>query len=402
MKHCTSADQASWRNLAWYFVLLFVILHLSPWNDPSNNTTRTFTAETIILKRLPQEEEPPRHSPSKPRSNHSLDACSGEFFRYSDVRVRKENDGSQRNSHQVLYQALASNCQVVVGRNALYETKIMYWADEADPKPKLTKSYVNPGFYFTNETTKEQYNATAIQWGKLWQQSYGATNLFAVWDWPNKPQMLQGVKKWAPKAGLVNSHVLSPPCFYPQYTNQTPPWTATLQDKTVLIVHPFVDSFVANIPHLSQIWSKADPSVIGAPQSCFPLSADQVKFVRPPLPSGAPTKPWIDALEDIKRQIDDVGHFDIALLGCGGFGMPLVQYIAELPHRPSAMYIGGALQLFFGVLGGRWMSPDQRTTSIFQPLYNEFWTWPLESDIGNSTVGTIEDAAYIKPDYLSE
>ena len=78
--------------------------------------------------------------------------------------------------------------------------------------------------------------------------------------------------------------------------------------------------------------------------------------------------------------------------------MPLVQHIAGLPHKPSAIYIGGALQLFFGVLGGRWTPPStDYTVEWFSRMYNEFWTWPLASDIGNSTIGTIEDSAYIKP-----
>ena len=46
-------------------------------------------------------------------------------------------------------------------------------------------------------------------------------------------------------------------------------------------------------------------------------------------------------------------EFDIALLGCGGYGLPLCNYIKTKLGK-SAIYIGGGLQLLFGVTGSRW------------------------------------------------
>ena len=45
--------------------------------------------------------------------------------------------------------------------------------------------------------------------------------------------------------------------------------------------------------------------------------------------------------------------FDIALLGCGGYGLPLCNYIKSNLNK-SAIYVGGGLQLLFGVMGNRW------------------------------------------------
>jgi hypothetical protein len=61
---------------------------------------------------------------------------------------------------------------------------------------------------------------------------------------------------------------------------------------------------------------------------------------------------WIETFnimcEDIKK-ID----FDIALLGCGGYGLPLCDYIKRKLNK-SAIYVGGGIQLMFGVMGRRW------------------------------------------------
>jgi hypothetical protein len=50
-------------------------------------------------------------------------------------------------------------------------------------------------------------------------------------------------------------------------------------------------------------------------------------------------------------------EFDIALLGCGGYGLPLANFIYEKMNK-SAIYIGGGLQLLFGVMGKRWEGID--------------------------------------------
>ena len=45
--------------------------------------------------------------------------------------------------------------------------------------------------------------------------------------------------------------------------------------------------------------------------------------------------------------------FDIALLGCGGYGLPLCNFIYKKMNK-SAIYVGGGLQVLFGVMGKRW------------------------------------------------
>jgi hypothetical protein len=47
--------------------------------------------------------------------------------------------------------------------------------------------------------------------------------------------------------------------------------------------------------------------------------------------------------------------FDIALLSCGGYGMPLCNFIKN-NLKKSAIYVGGGLQLLFGVIGQRWLT----------------------------------------------
>ena len=55
---------------------------------------------------------------------------------------------------------------------------------------------------------------------------------------------------------------------------------------------------------------------------------------------------WFDALEWMKREIDKK-VFDVALLGCGAYAMPLAAHIKRHGHK--AVHMGGVLQFMFGI-----------------------------------------------------
>jgi len=66
--------------------------------------------------------------------------------------------------------------------------------------------------------------------------------------------------------------------------------------------------------------------------------------------------------------------FDIALVASGGFGMPICDFIYSDLNK-SCMYVGGALQLFFGIEGKRWRSSPE-----IQRFKTDKWTQPLPED----------------------
>ena len=55
--------------------------------------------------------------------------------------------------------------------------------------------------------------------------------------------------------------------------------------------------------------------------------------------------------ECVYKDLEETNN--IALLGCGGYGLPLCNFI-KMELGKSAIYIGGGLQLLFGVKGKRW------------------------------------------------
>jgi hypothetical protein len=66
--------------------------------------------------------------------------------------------------------------------------------------------------------------------------------------------------------------------------------------------------------------------------------------------------------------------FDVALLAAGGYGMPLCGFIKQQLNK-GAIYVGGCLQLFFGIKGRRWDTNPEVTK-----YYNEFWVRASEEE----------------------
>jgi len=145
------------------------------------------------------------------------------------------------------------------------------------------------------------------------------------------------------KLETLYSRVLEP--FYCCKDN-IKPWSHYLLGKKVLIVNPFVDSFQQQLKNNFQIFKDPEKKLF--------LDEQEFVFYKTYNTSAgnALHENWEKTYD---MMCDDISKldFDIALLGCGGYGLPLCNYIHEKLDK-SVIYIGGGLQLLFGVMGARW------------------------------------------------
>lgn len=82
---------------------------------------------------------------------------------------------------------------------------------------------------------------------------------------------------------------------------------------------------------------------------------------------------WSTKVDNAKNEILKK-DFDFAMLGCGGIGLILVDFIKNELHKPCT-YLGGCLQLFFGIRGNRWEHCEGWYNS------NDYWIKPFPEDI---------------------
>lgn len=146
------------------------------------------------------------------------------------------------------------------------------------------------------------------------------------------------------------------------------PWTQALAGKRVLVVHPFVETIRTQYQRKDLIYPNGllpDFELITVPSVWY--NAD----------GNSDFATWFDALAYLEEQVDKE-TFDIALLGCGPFGVPLTAHIKAQGHQ--AIYVGGVLQVLFGIKGNRW--DELPEVSRF---YNEYWVRPGDDNKPKST-----------------
>ena len=84
----------------------------------------------------------------------------------------------------------------------------------------------------------------------------------------------------------------------------------------------------------------------------LPRDLDSVIVEAPSSLGRAANGTWSQALRETEAAIDGAFPFDAALLGCGAYGLPLAAHVVS--RGASAVYVGGGLQLLFGIQGRRW------------------------------------------------
>ena len=156
------------------------------------------------------------------------------------------------------------------------------------------------------------------------------------------------------------------------------PWTAALENKKVLVVHPY-DKTIR-----SQYTKKRE--LIFENQLVLP-SFELATFRPPQAYFGeiAGADHWFQCLEAMTNEVMS-SDFDVALIGAGPFGMPLAAKLKEAGKQ--AIHLGGTTQVLFGIIGQRWLD----NAGVAQ-LMNEHWVRPSDEETP-SNPGRVEKSAY--------
>jgi len=141
------------------------------------------------------------------------------------------------------------------------------------------------------------------------------------------------------------------------------------KNKKVLIISSHKNTIIKQLEKINTIFKK----------NIFDVSTTFYVYKPPQQNAGNhDSNNWEYHFNQIKQDIKNIKthefDFDIALVSCGGFGMITCDYIySEL--WSSVIYIGGALQLLFGIKGERWLNHP-----IISNLFNDSWTNVLDID----------------------
>lgn len=142
------------------------------------------------------------------------------------------------------------------------------------------------------------------------------------------------------------------------------PWSSALEGKKVCVIHPFAKTIEKQYKNRSNVFSNKsilpdfNLSTVVAVQS---IRGNHTKYAD-----------WFEALSDMEHEALEK-NFDIAIIGCGAYGLPLAARIKRAGRQ--AIHLGGATQILFGIRGKRW---DDNVN--ISKLYNDSWVRPAEEE----------------------
>ncbi len=150
------------------------------------------------------------------------------------------------------------------------------------------------------------------------------------------------------------------------YIKYAKPWTHALENKRILIVSPFEKSINKQLAHRTQLYAGND---------LFP--GCQFITISPPITYGNIECPHFnEVLDTFLQKLDTLtGQYDVALVSAGGYTNPIIGHIYS--RGASAIYVGGVLQMYFGILGNRWF---KERSDIIRMYLNGQWIRPMLSE----------------------
>lgn len=202
------------------------------------------------------------------------------------------------------------------------------------------------GFFPDNEKLMDKFSEMMLE-------MVGEIDLLACW-FSSLEEYIVG--EYMPETELTHLVAVEPYAF-------DEPWSKALRGKKVLVIHPFDRSIVKQYARREKLFPDLDVlpefelKTLKAVQTIAGENDERFST-------------WFEALEYMKGRMKEI-DFDVAIIGCGAYGMPLA--IEAKRMGKQAVHMGGATQLLFGIKGARW---DKSTGW----RYNEYWVRPDESE----------------------
>ena len=254
-----------------------------------------------------------------------------------------------QNGNDYLLELLKSNRPIFISRFGSIElSTLINYGKEIYPKELRNSMRTNTGFFSVTKRNLDKFCKTYFE-------SIKQIDILGAWFNDGEAEIMA---EYAPEVHFVELGCLNPFLF-------NNPYTQFLKGKKILVIHPFVNTINQQYNIREKLFQDSDV-----------LPEFELHIITPPQTIADNTNgysSWFEGLEDTYRKIDKV-DFDIALIGAGAYGLPIGAYVKS--KGKTAIHIGGALQLLFGIKGSRWVNNNDPVTKLF----NKNWIYPLQTD----------------------
>lgn len=157
------------------------------------------------------------------------------------------------------------------------------------------------------------------------------------------------------------------------------PWTWALEGKKVLVIHPFADLIEQQYQKRNVLFDKK-------------ILPDMELITLKAIQSSGETVPegyadWCEAFSYLEEKCQNI-DFDVALLGCGSYAVPLASSIKRMGKK--SIVLGGMMQLMFGIKGARW----EESRPDIVAMYNEHWVRATGGYVVKDAKNMVDGPAY--------
>ena len=257
--------------------------------------------------------------------------------------------------NQIIYDLIKSGNPFLVGRlggSELSTTKIFDFEIKSKYRKIMNQMGTCAGMFPTTDEMGKCFTELMIH-------SIGEADVMGVWAQPFERYYLN---KYG-KKNLKTAYLLDlEPWACPEN-----PWSAALEGKKVLIIHPFEET-------IRKQYQKREKLFVGT--NILPsFQLETLKAVQ--TAAGATDErfeDWFQALEwmYVEAMKKD---FDIAIIGCGAYGFPLAVKLKKAGKQ--VIHLGGTTQNLFGIKGNRW---TEEKYAYVQRFFNSDWVRPDVSE----------------------
>jgi len=276
-----------------------------------------------------------------------------------------------------IQKALFSNTGLLVGRFGTIEVDVCWESENGFISKDMACVLERNAGVFPSSMDSIQ------KWVSATKEAFQGADILATgWYAPIVKREQTLIKNWNYNGSQIVLRGLEP-----YYSTQPMRWTNALEGHNVCVVSSFTKSMAAQV--------KKGESVIwpGACNTIWPRN-EKWSWVNtgdaPSMSLGRASweedpESWEEAVAHVVGNVMNT-NASIVLIGCGGLGMIIA---GELKKRGKiCIVMGGAIQVLFGIKGGRWKNHD-----FISKLWNEEWVYP-SADETPGAAWAVENSCY--------
>jgi len=281
------------------------------------------------------------------------------FFFKSSLSVVPDSEQDLQKSNDIIFNTLSASKPCMIGRFGAVEMSVIanYLAVKRDDRSIISYIQGKNWEWWWNKRSIEQLKQCA----GVWPASIQTAMRFSERQIEDSKE-IDILGSWLPGEFYLNdnlNHAQKVQLFNLEPFFAERPWTRVLKGKTVLVIHPFAETIVKQYLHRAFLFDN--------PEILPDFNLLTYKAVQS-IGGGEGFRDWFEALEFMEKEIELI-DFDIAIIGCGAYGLSLAAYIKRMGKK--AVHLGGVTQLLFGIKGKRWDVKEK-----YNNLYNDYWCRP--------------------------